>query len=258
MTEFSAASIEIRPLTKRRRDSGEVYTRRPDVEQQLAEVLRLDKTKIFERLAEKKGSARYLHDETLVYLIKKARAGDDQEMIENIYPELHVRLRKLLNRYRKYLGETDFEDFEQKITLNVLEKILDTESDAADYAEVNFGDFVATLANGECGSALKKINREQTVLYQQRDDEDESQVMENNLESNEISPETLVLLREGVHKLPAKTRKVAILLLDGWQIESKDKNQPTISKCLNVSSRAIRNWLKEARQILAGYEGEIR
>ena len=51
---------------------------------------------------------------------------------------------------------------------------------------------------------------------------------------------------------------VAELILDGWQIESKNEIELTISKKLAVSSRTIRNWLKEARAILADYNAEVK
>lgn len=51
---------------------------------------------------------------------------------------------------------------------------------------------------------------------------------------------------------------VVELLLDGWQIESKELGKPTIRKKLGVSSRTIRNWLKEARLILADHKTEVK
>ena len=66
------------------------------------------------------------------------------------------------------------------------------------------------------------------------------------------------MLREGLAALPPNTMLVAELILDGWQIESKDPQEMTISRKLDVSSRTIRNWLKEARIILADYHRGIR
>ena len=51
---------------------------------------------------------------------------------------------------------------------------------------------------------------------------------------------------------------VAILLADGWKIESRDAAEPTISRYMNVSSRTIRNWVNEAREMLGEYRGELR
>ena len=65
-------------------------------------------------------------------------------------------------------------------------------------------------------------------------------------------------LKEGLDKLPPHIMIVAELLLDGWQIESKETGEPTISKKLGVSSRTIRNWLKEARALLADYKTEVK
>jgi hypothetical protein len=106
---------------------------------------------------------------------------------------------------------------------------------------------------------LVKIEREKDLFYSHaEDEEDNAKGIENTLESNDAGTDYIMMLKEGLAKLPPHIMLVAELLLDGWQIESKNDFETTISKKLNVSSRTIRNWLKEAKNILADYHAEVR
>ncbi len=141
----------------------------------------------------------------------------------------------------------------------ILEKIFDRNSASADYAQVNFGDFVIKTAKVVWRGQLVKLEREKEIFYHEREGEDEDNV--NQLENraiNDAPTDYTMMLREGLAKLPAHIMLVAELQLDGWQIESKDEREPTISKKLGVSSRTIRNWLKEARVLLADYNAEVK
>ncbi len=260
MTEPDANSADVKKLTKRKKETQELYARRPEAELQIGKVLSLENTQIFELLKNRqRDSADYLLDETIVYLLREPEA--DENFREILYTELNRRIWKLLKKfYKRFNNPADFEDFGQKIELAVIKKIFDTNSDSADYAQVNFGDFVIKTAKVAWRGELVKIEREKEIFYAERegDDEDTSSRIENSLKSNDAPTDYTMLLREGLAKLPTHIKIVAELLLDGWQIESKDEGEPTISKTLGVSSRTIRNWLKEARLILADYRGEIR
>lgn len=253
-------STQIKPLSKRKVDTEELYSRRAEVERQIGKTITFTSKEISDLLSNKdRNSAGYVFDETLVYLLREARIQNDDLAIESLYPELNRRIWRLLRKFYKYFREqADFEDFGQKVEMGIIEKILNVALDCADYAQVNFGDFVMTQANTAWRGNLSRIKKEQDLFHSERNDEKDEGTPEIQFESKDISPEEKLILREGIGNLPDHIRDVAVLILDGWQIESKVETQPTISKFYNVSSRTIRNWLKEARDILAGYEGEIR
>ena len=260
MTERAGSSTEVKPLTKRSKATEQLYVRRSEVEFQIQEVISFGTKEIFRLLENKnKHSADYLFDETLVYLLREAQIRKDNLTLETLYSELNRRIWKFLKKFYKYYSnEADYEDFRQKVEIAAIQKIFNLESNSADYAQVNFGDFIITLANVIWRGNLNKNKREQELFYAAPNENEEGDSQEILVESKDISAEDKLILREGIAKLPQHIRQAAFLILDGWQIESKNENEPTISKYLKVSSRTIRNWLKEARQILAGYEGEIR
>ena len=259
MTERVGNSTDVKPLTKRTRETGELYSRRSEVEMQIAEVLRLDDRQIYERLENRqRGSDGYLLDEAIVYFLRERT--NDQEFVETLYTELNRRVWKLLKKfYKRFEDAADFEDFGQKVEMAIIKRIFDTGSDSADYAQVNFGDFVVKIAKVVWRGELVKIEREKEIFYVERenDEEDGGNRIENNFKSSDVPADYTMTLKEGLGKLPPHIMTVAELLLDGWQVESKETGEPTISKKLGVSSRTIRNWLKEARQILDDYNREV-
>ncbi|HRH43040.1 MAG TPA: hypothetical protein PKY82_15530 [Pyrinomonadaceae bacterium] len=260
MTPGETDSAEIKKLTKRKKETGELYTRRKDTELQLGQVLNLPASQIIESLKIKQREDRnYLLDETIVYLLRDPKTNNNFR--ETLYTELNRRLWKLLKKFAKnFNNQADFEDFGQKIEIEIIKKIFEFTSDSADYAQVNFGDYVIKTAKVVWRGELVKISREKDFLYSQGEDEDENYVdsIENKLESNDALTDYTLMLKEGLNQLPPHIMTVAELLLDGWQIESKVENELTISKKLKVSSRTIRNWLTEGRRILADYNAEVR
>ncbi len=261
MTASETNSADIKKLTKRKKETGNLYTRRPDAELQIGKVLSLDSEQILEfTKVRERNAADYLLDETIVYLLREMPLREE-DFREALYRELNRRIWKLLKKfYKRFKSVADFEDFGQKIELVVIKKIFDIKSDSADYAQVNFGDFVIKTAKVVWRGELVKIEREKDFSYTERegDDEENRNRIENSIKSNDALTDYTMMLKEGLDKLPPHIMTVAELLLDGWQIESKDEMEPTISRKLDVSSRTIRNWLKEARAILADYQAEVR
>lgn len=259
MTVPDANSADVKQLTKRKKETREFYARRPEAELQIGKVLSLEPAQIFELLKNKqRDAANYLFDETIVYLLREPERGE--LFRETLYAELNRRIWKLLKKfYKNFNNPADFEDFGQRIEIAILQKIFDVTSDSADYAQVNFGDFVVKTAKVSWRGALVKIEREKEIFYVERESEVEDNT--NQLENRAVGDaptDYTMMLKEGLAKLPPHIMIVAELLLDGWQIESKVIGEPTICKKLDVSSRTIRNWLKEARVILSDYKAEVR
>ena len=261
MNALDADSTRIKTLTKRTRQ-GELYVRRPDAQLQIEKILTLEKAQILVMLEGRKrrDEADYLLDETIVYLLREAKIENDNEMIETLYLELHRRIFKLLLKFRGSFqnNRADFEDFGQKVEMAILKKVFDTDSNSADFAQAQFGSFVISEAKGVWKQNLVRINREGALFDGGSEGEEEDNRLENIPSANELSAESRMIIQEGLGTLLPAQQTVAAMLLDGFQIESRDAKEPTISKHLGVSSRTIRNWIKEMRQTLAGYQGEAR
>lgn len=260
MTTPETDSTDIKPLTKRTRQ-GELYVRRADAELQIEKLLTLEKPQILEMLdgGKRRDEADYLLDESLVCLFREARRSDDDELFNQLYIELNRRIWKLFLKFRgKFREQADFEDFGQKIEMAIVRKLIDTDSDRADFAQVQFGSFVISEAKSVWKQNLAAINKDKEFLETPREDDETGASELENLALKDISTEQKLIIREGLRKLSTDHQTVAAMLLDGFQIESKNENELTISRHLGVSSRTIRNWIKEMRSTLADYKGETK
>lgn len=251
MTERAGSSTEVKSFSKQIEDNRDPYALRPEVERQIEAVSRLEDRQVFEMLKNRRESDGYLFDETIVCLLRARR--EDNIFVETLYAELNRRIWKLLRRfYRKFSQPEDFEDFGQAVEMIVIKAIFNTESDTGKYTRKYFGDFVVKTATYAWYGKLKQDKRFYEMFEIESADDELAETDEKRFVSKEISAEEKMILRARLAELPENARNAAILhYLDGWQIESKDAQAPTISKLFGVSSRTIRNWLNEAREILA-------
>ena len=66
-----------------------------------------------------------------------------------------------------------------------------------------------------------------------------------------MSEEDRYLYREGLRILPEHQRVAYVLrYYEGWQIESDDPDEPTISGYFKRTPRMIRNWFEQAEKTL--------
>lgn len=260
MNARDADSTQIKNLTKLTK-LGEQYMRRADAELQIEKILTLEKSQIVEMIGgdKRRNEADYLLDESIVYLLREATIDSDNSMIETLYIELNRRIWKLLAKFRANFknNQADFEDFGQQAGFAIVRKILDTGSNSADYAQVNFGDFVIGEAKSVWKQNLVRVKREEAMFNSGREGEEDENKLENIPWEHELSAESRLIIEEGLRNLLPEHQIVAAMLLDGFQTESKDPRELTISKHLGVSSRTIRNWIKEMRLALTGYQGRL-
>ena len=169
--------------------------------------MRLKNAQILELLkSRERGAENYLLDETIVYLLRDSNI--DNDFRETLYAELNRRLWKLLKKFAKnFNNQADFEDFGQKIELAILRKIFDYSTNSADYAEVNFGDFVVKTAKVVWRGELVKINKDKDLFYMRRENEDDDYAdsIENNLESGDALADYTLMLKEGFEPFAPRT-----------------------------------------------------
>ncbi|MCW5962306.1 MAG: hypothetical protein KIS76_19250 [Pyrinomonadaceae bacterium] len=240
------------PLTKRTKQ-GELYVRRDDAQMQIEAVAEREIAEIRPRLyVTDRADELYLLDETLVFLYRRALFERDDSLAEAIFIAMDVRIVKLLLKHKNsgFIHGCEFDDFLQDVRISVLRKIGDLASDIGDFAQVQFGSFVSSEAKcvGKKNFGLKE--RERIDDHSGRDDDNDSDLLENAV-SPDPGPEFKAMLRQGWSQFSDEQRTIVCMLLDGFQSESKDPNETTISSYLNVTSRTIRNKIGEIRRIAA-------
>ncbi len=260
MNARDASSTGIKPLTKKTQD-GELYFRRTDAQLQIQKISSFSEREIAAMLKSKaaRGEPEYLLDETLCYLLREAKINGIRTLIESICLELNSRIWKLLLKFRGgFKNREDFEDFGQQVGLVVFKKLNDVESNAADFAQVQFGKFVIALAKTIEKRKLAAIMREKELFSLPRDDDEDRNMLENFADGGTLSADSLMVLAEGIGKLSPDQKLLAAMLLDGYKIESKDVLELTISRHLGITSRTVRYRIQEMRKTLDGYQGEAK
>lgn len=251
--------FEIAPLTKKG-ENGEVYFRRSEVLEQLEKLLAVDPAELERRVQILKESDQdSIKSENLVFLLRKYHGL----WLEGyIYDTLAFRVRGIVGKfYRKVKAGNNeaADDYLQGVLFQLLDKILRFDSDAGQYAQVSFGEYVSGIGQNEFKKYLTQVRRSNETDSIDEDSEDDNEFIriERQLTAPESDPLERMKRDRILSLLPEEIREVCILRMEGWQISSNDPNEPTISKKMEKTDRTIRNWLTKAAKILRenGYHG---
>lgn len=282
----------VEPLRKRHAD-GSFYRRRPKVEKELE---RLEKLKLPEVLALAKelgqrGKAA-VSSEALVYLLRReSRNGDARgPAVDGLVSILIARSEMAL---RRHISGVFDELQREEICREVLDRLIDeitVATDQADYAEVNFNDWLAHNRDDACrkhGRRAKRIERLGETVEDL--EEDEADLVPRRASGDPASPEptpeaayAVAEARDKAHlppqieaaefspeeqyRIAAMVRRAnldpnvleAFLLHHYWHvaIDSKDPRKHTLVKHFGKSEKTIRNWLGRAEETFAKLRGE--
>ncbi len=246
----------IRPLTRRAHDTGALYERLPEVEAQLGHALALEEAELMEALQHDYKSDAHIKDEALCYLIRE-RLRDGLHEQANAFAEILLRrhagtIRRRVERAG--VEEQHREDCRGEITIRLLTELFDTDSDRSDFAQVRFGLYFEKLSYAVINSFRRLQQRErqgESVVFTQGDGAKEFDRLDTLADERALPAEERVLMREALLLLPKDLREVYTLrYFDGWQVEAASTSEPSISRYLGVTSRTVRNRLREAEAIL--------
>ena len=240
-----------KPLT-RRNSLGDLYTRTPVVESQIAEALKLDPPSLLERARISAYEAPdYFQGECLVYMIREYCSRGEDLFTCNLFEVLFARCSGFIYGLLNISDNHNREDAYQEVVTNLTEKIINLESDEADFYQVRFWLGLKRLAITEFGRQVRRSD-EIKASVSLDDLVEEGDLVEPATQLEEmLSREVLAECREGLLVLKMPQREAFILRhYDGWPIESKDSSKVTLSVRFGVTPRTIRNWLSEAENAL--------
>ena len=244
----------IRPLTRRTNDTGALYERSPEVETQLRYALSLEVAELMEALRHDYRSDAHIKDEALCYLIREHLRDGLHESANAVAEILLRRHDGTIRRRVEHAGveEQHREDCGGEITTRLLTELFDTDSDRGDFAQVRFGVYFKKLSYAVINSLRRVQQREgESVVSTQDDDAKEFDRLDTLTDERALSAEERALVREALSLLPKDLREVYTLrYFAGWQVESASTSEPSISRHLGVTSRTVRNRLRDAEAIL--------
>ena len=244
-------NIRPKPLT-RRNSEGELYARLPEVESQIEAALLLEGPSLLEKARiNNKDSKDFLKEECLVYMIRHYHALEEPKMVSDLF---QVLLSRCTGSIQTHLASLDHraDDAFREVIVELTDQVLDLESDRGDYFQVRFGLGLKRLTISEFAKQKREKKKEEIAfsLDEQREGPDgEETAIE--IQNESLSPESIAMCKEGLGVLTYPYNEVFILRhYSGWPIDSTNPDKVTLSSRFKVTPRTIRNWLKEAEEIL--------
>lgn len=265
-------SPSLDPLT-RKNAVGDTYSRAPDVDRQIMQVLVLPPETIRNRVAiEESKSSDFVSEECLIYLLRHYFRRGDTATVNILAEELLRRCAPIVLKHLRTFGPQALEEGQSEIVERLFRKILDISTDKADFFQVRFWLAMERLCVQEFNRQLKRRRREMkglSVSQLQLSDGDEDEAGERvtgmltekderrlSVPSDEQRIVDDDLRRAALTQLHEPLRSAFWLRhYEGWPIEDQNPAVATISRHFVKTPRTIRNWLARADEILARWRG---
>lgn len=242
------------PLTHSQRD-GSPMIRPIEIERQIAAVIALNPSEISLLVANyDKDSPDYVKEETLVYLIREFHRFGEEDLVNRLVEVLEKRCKDRITSQLRLVSEDAYRD----VVFELLERILDVDSDRGDFLQVRFWKGLKFIIIDISRKYIKEVKLAQQLMSlseltgEDTDDEidDSSKTILTPLD-REIEPRRIEKTVVGIDGLEAinnpKHRWAYVLHYKyDWNIESQDPDIPTLSKKFGKDPRTIHNWLTKA------------
>ena len=250
----------ITPLRKRR-PTGDLYTRPPAIESMLEELASLSRDELLERARVSQPSdPAYIPSECLVYFVRASRMDNNDDWFERLYKILNARVLRRLPRAEGRIGKRQIESYSHEEIrdraygrfVELLAADRTSYQERLDYFEVRFDGAMASLRRDAQEQVWRDDNRSVAL---EADDETGELAVEVERAAEDLNPfaswdvEDVVFrqrLDAAIESLPPEQRSVIEMLRQGFPIDSKEPGVMTISSVLGRSEKTIRNYRDRA------------
>ena len=237
------------------------YKRLPEVERQIADVLKLRPEALVVRAQQRNEKASdYLAAETLVYLIRRAIRDNDIKTRDALFRELLERCNPLFRHNFRGFRREDRKDLQGEVMKMVVEDLFGQDG-PGDFMQVRFWTYLKRKCIDAYRVVLRQTNDTESLdTGYSGDGVSEGRTRLEREADPQLSPEELAMISEGLEQLPPKLRQVFLLrYYFGLKIGPDDPNEAkgdelSIAAHFGCSGRTIRNWLKEAKRRLAKFQ----
>lgn len=279
----------VEPLRKRRKEDESLYQRRPEVEKELEH---LEKLSLAEVLAHARKGERAegepISSEALVHILRReVRTATTRSPtlgpIDGLLSMLIRRSEVIVERHIVGFDEIDREEICQQVTDRIVDEIF-ADSDRADYAEVNFNDWLrfnridayriqkrktehieklgdyledleGNVAQVDPEGIDNKASQDPTPEANYAHSEAREKVSPlSKIEDADLSPDDRYRIAAMVKRADLPAHVLDAFLLHHYfemQIEAGDPETYTLTKKFGKSEKTIRNWIKQAETAFA-------
>ena len=239
----------VAPLTKTDAN-GAPYTRPPEIETQLMELLPLPRTSLLARAAiADAGDAAYVRDECLVYFLHECHKRRMDALFTDLSRLLLTRIERTIRAKMGQLGPGLRDLAYEAVVASLFDKIADPGS-RGDFLQVRFGKALLSTCIDVRVAHVRERKRDDAALHLDAEADTEegttpAAVPDTRVISGTLAPD----MRDFVARLAPEKRDTLIWRSLGYPIDGNDR--PTIVDRIaerygrRVTERTVRNWLRE-------------
>ncbi|MCP5366744.1 MAG: sigma-70 family RNA polymerase sigma factor [Hyphomicrobiales bacterium] len=250
----SGETPPVEPLTRG------TYKRLAKTEQQIMDAAALAPAALIARArCRNEDAPEFLPAEALVYFIRRSVLSGDTRTRDALFRELIERCMPYFRgQFRGFDRETR-EDLQNDVMKKVVEDLFAAD-DRGDFMQVRFWKYLDNKTIDACRKAFRHSGDTESLdTGISGESGSEGQTRLEQEADDRLSPEQLTMISEGLAKLPERLRAVFLLRhYVGMKIGADNaaddpEGELTIAQRYGCSGRTIRNWLKEAEGLLAGF-----
>jgi hypothetical protein len=249
---------QVSPLRKRR-ITGELYTRDPKIETLLRELGALSRDELLERaqISDRK-DPKYVPSECLVYIIRASRLDNRETWFNRLYTVLSRRVLRAFPKAESKDGKTESLPL-GKIREKAFGRFTDLlatdragYSEKLDYFEVKFDGALANLRKDAQAQVWRDENRKTALEMDEETGEPSPEVEKAAAGGDPFRPPEIdnedyrLRLDAAIEALPPEQSRIVTMLRQEFQIDSKDPKVLTISKALGRSEKTVRSQRDKA------------
>lgn len=264
----------ITPLQKRKDDGkGVLYSRRPEVEEEIAALEPLSRDELIERCAVRsRRDPSYVRSETVLYFLRSTRGDNSSALFDRLFRILSARVLAALPRVDSADGRTsnatnsDIRDAVYGRFVELLASDRQEYDDRLDFFESQFDSALAALRIAAQRKAWREEKRQTPIEFDPETQEPSQEVeqayaeFKRKLDINFDDADFRSRLDAAIDTLPKEQIGVIQMLLLDFQIDSKDPAVMTIAKALGCDEKTVRNRRDRAVERLQAilFPGENR
>ena len=222
-------------------------------ERQIADAAKLTSDALLKRAQQRdKGAPEFLSAEALVYFVRRADRDGDTRTRDDLFRELFERSTPYFRGQFRGFDEQEREDLQFQVMQKIVEDLL-AKDDRSDYMQVRFWKYLDHKCIDVCRKATRFSDNMKRLATRYSSDATKGRT---------LSSDEAAMISEALAKLPPRLQEVFLLRhyvglgIDTDCRSDDGKDELTIAAHFGVTGRTVRNWLKEADRLLAGFRGE--
>jgi hypothetical protein len=254
MVEAEVEPPSVSPLTRRG------YERTKATQQQIAGALELGAAELIAQAQQRdKNAPDYISEEALVYFIRRVDGAKDNRTRDALIRELVERCTVFFRCQFRGCNEEDRKDLQGAVIATLIDDVLDP-GDRGDFMQARFWLYLKRKTISAWNELSKNAADTESLDAVDSGDEGAERTTGLKLQADgRLTLEELAMVSDGLAKLPPRVRR-AFILRYGFEMKigadnpADDRpNEETLARHFGCSGRTIRNWLKEAEALLAGF-----